>query len=264
MCLPGGLLSGFFADRSGDVVFSGINPVFFAEGFVLLLVAMLVAIVTFSNPDCKPDWLDRGIGLSFGTALFGYDLHRYINSSVFFTSLDGSAKGLYTWSSYCFHGDVGWLFDALGYLLMYMMLALGVSIFTRSARAVYFEDAANLDVALNTIGRVYTWLPYFSYLGFAGWVTFTGLNKAGAGLYQAQALLVTGFVLLIFAACLITLVAASQRPAYHDRPLFNELLSPFGTKSVNILIRIILPPLTMLAITNEVIRSLLQFNLLPS
>ncbi|WP_299866751.1 hypothetical protein [uncultured Roseobacter sp.] len=172
------LLDQFFASGTGEVVFSGINPVFFAEGLVLLLAALLVAIVTYSNPTCKPNWLDWTIGVFFGLALFIYDFNRYIGSSVFFVSANGDPKGLYTWSSYCFHGDLGWLFDVLGYLFMYGMLALGVSIFSRSVRGVYNEDAANMDTALNTVGRIYTWLPYFSYMGFAGWVT-RALNFRG-------------------------------------------------------------------------------------
>ena len=258
------LLKEFFVDGEGDVVFSGINPVFFAEILVLILVTSLVAIVVYSNPNCKPDWVDRCMGIFFGGVLFTYDFFRYIDSSVTFFSKNVTPKGLYTWSSYCFQGDVGWLFDAFGYLFMYLLVSLGISIFSKSVRVLLSEDLSGMDVALNTIGRVYTWLPYFSYLGFAGWVTFTGVNRAGAGLYQQQALLITGFILIVFAACLTVLVTISRRDTFRENTIFRELLSPFGTRSINILIRIVLPPLTMLAITNESIKSLLQFNLYPS
>lgn len=260
-------------DGSDQRVFSAANPVLFAEIAVLTLVGALVGIVVFNRSGERLSRFDVKVGVAVGVILLLSDQARYIYTSVLVDN-----KFLFTWSSYCFHGDLGWAFDVAGYFFMYAVVALGVAVFSQAIRHFRYDE---IDVYLPKMGqpksvdmvcRVYTWLPYFSYAGFAVWVACTQINSSASQYYGGQAVLVTGILVAVWAVCCWALYRASQIYDEHllvlsvedtQRALENpvkEFLDPFGVKAMNTLIRIVLPLLTLLALWYKVVAALLSFG----
>jgi hypothetical protein len=60
---------------------------------------------------------------------------------------------------------------------MYAAVGLGVAIFANTVRGFRYEKISVYEpkmgqaIGLDMVSRVYTWLPYFSYMGFAVWVS---------------------------------------------------------------------------------------------
>jgi hypothetical protein len=174
-------------------VFGGLNPVFFAEMAVLFLTFALVALVAYCPSRTAVRESDRILGFLVFSILLIADQARY-----FATSVDPSAfsflgpsftlgpKMFFTWSSYCFHGDIGWLFDVLGYIFMYAAVGLGVAIMSAIV-SQFRKDVSENDISkigenyrFSTICRIYVWLPYFSYFGFAIWLSCTKIDGAAS------------------------------------------------------------------------------------
>lgn len=256
-----------------DVVMSGANPVLWAELSVLILVCVLVALSVFNKVPGQFRSLDLLAGVVAGTVLFVGDQLRYYNTSV-----AAETKSLFTWSSYCLHGDLGWFFDAMGYLSMYAAVGLGVAVFSqalshlKNGKIDITEPKMGQKAALDMVCRMYTWLPYFSYMGFAVWVACTQINENASQYYGAQAILVTAILVVVWGVCSFALYQVSKRydekladisqensQAAYDNPV-REFLDPFGSKAFNTLIKILLPLLTLLAIWYKVLATFVGFS----
>ena len=257
--------------NSEEVVFSGINPSLWGEIAVLCLVGGLAFLVFVSGPESRISWGHFVVGGLIGMVLIVVDQCRYIDTSVLATT-----KYFFTWSSYCFHGDRGWFFDILGYVFMYAVVAVAVAGFSAAVTALRPSqvDVANIKTdqasKLNMICRVYTWLPYFSYMGFAVWTVCTGIDSNASQAYAEQAIFITVVLLVVFLACVLTMYRVSRvydRLAHSreqesnadeilETPIYCHL-GPFGSKAFNTLIRILLPPLAMLALWYDVFSAFL-------
>ena len=253
------------------VIFSGINPSMWGEIAVLCLVGGLAFIVFISGLESRISSKHFVVGGLVGMLLLIVDQARYLSTSVLATT-----KHFFTWSSYCFHGDWGWFFDILGYVFMYAVVAVAVAGFSAVVTAL---RPAHIDVAnpkmgqaskVNMICRVYTWLPYFSYMGFAVWTVCTGIDSNASQAYAEQAIFITLVLLVVFIACVHTmyrvsrvydrLACAQEQESNEGEILENPMhcyLGPFGSKAFNTLIGILLPPLAMLALWYNVFSAFL-------
>ena len=260
-----------FLTNDRGVIYSGINPSMWGEISVLLLVGVLAFLVFISGPDSRINSKHFVVGGLVGMLLLVVDQARYIITSVLATT-----KHFFTWSSYCFHGDWGWFFDILGYVFMYAVVAVAVAGFSAAVAAL---RPSHIDVAnpkmgqaskLNMICRVYTWLPYFSYMGFAVWTICTGIDSNASQAYAAQAIFITLVLLFVFIVCVHTMYQVSRvydrlarartQESNEGEILENPMhcyLGPFGSKAFNTLIRILLPPLAMLALWYDVFSAFL-------
>ncbi len=274
---------GEFNDKEKYVIFGGVHPVFWGEITVLVLSFLLVSIVICSKIKYKVFKKDYVIGFYIGFSVLFIDQIRYIYTSIdrsilpfWYSDWVSNPKSLFTWSSYCFTGDWAWFYDFLGYVFMYAAVAIGISVFSSIVREInsieHNTDHLNIhkNENLRTVCRVYTWLPFFSYMGFAVWVACTQVNGAANAAYAVQAVILTVILMLVFTACYWCIYRSynifekkrnlimEKGETPPDNPM-KEFHDPFGSKAVVIVFKIILPPLTMLALWSEVIASLLKF-----
>ena len=264
----------FFADNclaqskiiysgSGKVV--GIFPMFFAEIFVLLVAIAFVFTVAIVSRQFQVSRFGIICAILVSISLFLVDQVRY-----YFTSVADLSKTFFTWSSYCVHGDWGWLFDAIGYLFMYALITIAIAYFIA---AISKLRDAELDIEMPWLGQpdafkaveaTFSWLVYFGYLFLVIWVVFSGLNPEASKLYAVQVLIIYA---VIFAFYFMTIYRYSRIAIWYDKEsrLYDnpcsspiaELLAPHGTRAFQILIKLSLPVIFILSIWFEVFKELL-------
>ena len=254
----------FYAQSDpNDFIFAEIFITTFTELFFMLLIGILsyLAIASRSNAPIKMTYVIYGFLIAW--SLFLVDQSRY-----YFTSIGDDEKRLFTSSSYCFQGDMALFISTVGYFLMHTALALGIARFISlsmdALRKNPVESIMKIDKSesLYAVCRIYTWLPYFSYIGFAVWIAGTGITGYASKLYLYEAIMITSVLVVVFIACLIILILISSkynnvlmkksgkemsRCNANDNPL-DELLGPFGSRAFNVFIRVVTPLLTFAAL----------------
>lgn len=240
-------------------IMTGLFPALVGEMSVVIISFAIVLMITWSFDFRKLSRHDIAIGGLVGMGLFFADQVRFYSSSIeriWGGSWMDQPKTFYTWSSYCFSGDYGVLFSIVGYVAMYIALALGISVISSVLRRQRYGSGSDLyvdekDQDFLTIGRVYSWLPYYSYFGFACWVVGVQIDWRSGSDFVVQIFLITSVLVLVFSACLIYLIRAHRYyDGNHDSrsKLLNAYLDPHGTKCIETLGRIIAPALIVLAI----------------
>jgi len=182
-----------------SIIIGGINPVFWVEYALLITTFSIVFLVYFKSKKIinvhgeifSPQW-----AIIIGLILLTLDQVRYINTSVIIIK-----KNFYTWSSYCFHGDFGWLFDILAYIPVYFALGAIITIFIRVVMRVSPDNA---DIKFNNIGLklehnfisgTMTWVSLISITFFVFWLAGTNIGISASVFYALQAFFV--FLLIL-------------------------------------------------------------------
>lgn len=182
-----------------SIIVGGVNPVFWVEIILLMTTFSIVFLIYFRSKNIIK--LDTTIfsfrwSIATGAILLMIDQIRYINTSVTIIK-----KNFYTWSSYCFHGDLGWLFDVLAYVPVYFSLGAIITIFVRVVMRVSPDNA---NIKFNNIGMklehkfisgTMTWVSLISITFFVFWLTGTNIGITASIFYAAQAVVI--FLLIL-------------------------------------------------------------------
>ena len=183
------------------VTVGGIRWVFGVELMLLVAVFSIVFLVwnrTARLLELAPECFSIKHSLIAGLVLLLVDQIRYLNTSVFKVE-----KNFYTWSSYCFHGDLAWLFDVLAYAPLYFGLGAAITIFWKASNRV---KSTNADIHLVDLGLgaehkaisgTMAWTSAISIFFFVVWLVGTRISPSSSVFYAAQATLIYGLILLL-------------------------------------------------------------------
>ncbi|RLJ40684.1 hypothetical protein BCF46_3253 [Litoreibacter meonggei] len=252
--------------QSHDAVIVGIFPMFFAESIVLALgtaFCFLVLNVTRSFEFSRTIVLS---GLTLSSALLVLDQGRYL-----YTSILDADKLFFTWSSYCINGTWGWVFDLVGYLGFYLLLALAISGYLASLtdfRAIDWNEATTsaqefVNKPLVALDATLSWLTYFAYAYLLIWLVFSGITPNASKLYAAQVVIIFA---VIFAFYFVTVWSLARsyfqieklKPNFKQNPIA-DLYAPHGTRLVEIFIKLSLPAVLFLSVWFDWLKGLLSF-----
>lgn len=183
------------------VTVGGIRWVFGVELTLLVAAFSIVFLVwnrTASLIDQNPDCFSSKHAVFVGLILLVVDQVRYLNTSVFPVE-----KNFFTWSSYCFHGDLAWLFDVLAYVPLYFGLGAAITIFWKASNRVVATNAdiRRVDLGLGAeykaISGTMAWTSAISIFFFVVWLVGTRISPSSSVFYAAQATLIYGLILVL-------------------------------------------------------------------
>lgn len=246
-------------------VLVGIFPMFFAETAVMFIVLAFAGMTIYFTRHATVNQQAAQWGIGLAVLLFVIDQGRYA-----YTSIIDVTKRFFTWSSYCVHGDIGWLFDALAYVAMYGTTAICIAAFVASLIEL---QTKNLDPAAPYFGKreaffavesTFSWLSYFGYAFLVIWVVFSGITPEASRVYALQAVVI---FIIIFGFYFSVLFRYLQVSLWHQERLLSsskkiaanpvvEFTAPHGTKLVQTFIKLALPIIFFLSVWFEWIKPL--------
>lgn len=190
------LLLGKFSEYG--YTFSAIYHSFFGDIAILIIVFLFFGIVSWVyGPILFKKQLS--IFLPVYSILLLSDQIRY-----YYTSIHDTGKRLYTWSSYCFHGELGWTADIVGYMAMYIPVALAIAGMLSLLKSL---EKTQLDIKkvgfgveaeIDVVEGSFKWLRVTAIVFFIVWTTTNDLNKESSILYALQAILIFVFIAYIY------------------------------------------------------------------